>query len=303
MISSFLLAVIGNILQAVASIFDKSILTKSIKNPEVYAFYSTIFFFAIFLLLPWCIPVSLSTFWVLLLSGLTYGFGIWTLCIALDHAEASHIMPFIGALVAVFTFVLSSVFLGESLGSHVTIGIILLVISSLLLSFEKSKAHNGFHMGFVWGIISGALFAVSHVAAKHAYELYPFLTALVWTKGLVGIAGLCILCLPSAFGNIFRSQEKKTSKDKGALSKVVELVFANKVLSVVGILMIQYAIAIGSVTVVNALGGVQYVFMFIFIYLLTKFKPKLFSEYFTKGELRVETSAIVLTLIGLFFLQ
>ena len=44
--------------------------------------------------------------------------------------------------------------------------------------------------------------------------------------------------------------------------------------------------SIGSVTIVGAMSGVQYVLMFIMIYLLTKFTPKIFKEYFTKHEIK-----------------
>jgi hypothetical protein len=69
-------------------------------------------------------------------------------------------------------------------------------------------------------------------------------------------------------------------------------------LSVIGIVLVHYAIAIGRVTLVNALEGVQYVFMFILIYLSTKFWPRVFKEYFTKRELLIETIAIVLVAAG-----
>jgi len=44
--------------------------------------------------------------------------------------------------------------------------------------------------------------------------------------------------------------------------------------------------------------GIQFVLMFILIYLLTKFAPKVFQEYVTKRELAVQTIAIILVMVG-----
>jgi len=79
------------------------------------------------------------------------------------------------------------------------------------------------------------------------------------------------------------------------------LIIVDKILAVVGVVCIQYAIALGSVTVVNALIGVQYVLMFVLIVFFSKFFPKIFSEYFTKEELTVEFIAICLVVLGTAF--
>ena len=299
MITSFIFAIAGYALLAIVSILDKFILSGSVKKITVYTFYSTIFFLATFLILPFCQAVSVGDLWWMVGSGLAYGFGLWAMFIALGDGEASHIMPFVGAVVAIATYGLSLAILGEVLSSSVQVGLWLLVISCLLLSFEKSEKHNGFHKGFLWAIFSGILFGVSSVFAKYIYGVYPFITGLVWTKGTVGIVGLIALFIPGTWKEINRLRHEPKSDEKNGLS----VVFTSKFLGIIAVILVQYAIALGSVTIVNALAGVEYVLMFIFIYMMTKFKPKIFSEYFTRRELLVESSAIVLTVIGLLFLK
>ena len=79
------------------------------------------------------------------------------------------------------------------------------------------------------------------------------------------------------------------------------LVFTNKFLSIIANLLSQYAIAIGSVTLVNALGGIQYGFLFLMILLSTKFWPKVIKEFFTKKELVLQSIGIVLLIGGAAF--
>jgi len=78
----------------------------------------------------------------------------------------------------------------------------------------------------------------------------------------------------------------------------IAIVISDKALGVVGVILIQLAIALGSVTLVNALIGAQYALMFLIIYLLTKLAPRIFKETFSRSEIAMQTVAIVLVIIG-----
>lgn len=294
----FFFAVAGYFLLALVLVLDKLILTKSVAKPVVYTFYSTIFLLLGFLAWPLgaVVPAGIDLF-LSLLSGLTFLLGMWTLFIAVKRAEASHINPFVGAVITVATYTLSTFFLHETLTRVQIAGVMILSFGSFLLSSEKSKNHNGFHSGFLWGILSGILFAVSLVAAKDIYTHYSFITGLLWTRASAGIFGILLLLSPSvrhAMRNAFKKRVLKSYGRRHARG----IIIANKVLSVVGIILAHYAIAKGSVTLVNALAGLEYVFMFIMIFFCTKFFPRIFKEYFTRHELSVELAAIALVAFG-----
>jgi len=194
----FFFAFLGYLLLAVVFILDKLILTKSVSKPVVYTFYSTIFLFGALLAWPFGVELLDGLDWLLaMFSGITFGFGVWTLFKGLKTGETSHISPFSGALITIFTYLIADYFLGEKLTDIQIVGIVILVFSSLLLSFEKSRKFNGFHIGFLWAALSGLLFAFSHVSAKYLYEVYPFLTGFVWTRAFIGLVGLFTLFFPS----------------------------------------------------------------------------------------------------------
>jgi len=292
----FIAAFTGYFLLATVVILDKFILTKSVSKPIVYTFYSTIFMFGALLAWPLGVEFLRGIDWIwAIFSGITFGFGLWALFIAMRKGEASHISPFNGAIVTIATYSLSSYFLGEKLSQLQIVGIAVLVFASLLLSFEKSRKNDGFHIGFVWAAVSGFLFAISHVSAKYLYELYPFITGFVWTRAFVGLVGLFTLMYPSV-RRTFKKRQQNAKKEKKKHTAL--LVISNKILGVLAVVLIQYSASVGSVSLAVALSGLQFVLVFIIIYMFTLFAPKLFKEYFTKREFVVEMIAIILVVFG-----
>ncbi len=292
----FFIALAGYILQAIVFILDKKILTSSVSKPVVYTFYSTIFMLPVFFAIPFGAQTVLGyDFLIAMASGVTFGLGLWFMFLAVKEGEASHINPFIGAVIAIATYGFSYLFFQEVLTNFQLTGILFVIFASLLLSLEKSKRHDGLHKGFIWAIIAGLLFAVSHVAAKYIYINYDFFTGIVYTRGSIGFVGLITLLYPSVRATFKKSKSKKIKKQKASS---LFIIIINKTLAVIAVLLIQYAIAIGSVTLVNAMAGLQYALMFVFIYLLTKFTPKLFKEFFTNRELLIESIAFVFIVIG-----
>lgn len=296
----FFLALLGYVLLAFVFILDKFILTESVGKPVVYTFYSTIFLFGALLLFPFLgyVPlVGVDWLWALV-SGLGFGFGLWTLFLAVKQGEASHINPFNGAVVTIATFLLASLFLGEMLSKNQMIGVLVLVFGSALLGFEKTKKQNGFHAGFLWAIVSGILFALSHVSAKYLYTIYPFWSAFIWTRATTGLVGVITLFSPAVHHALFGKRTHASTSKTAGKRFALPIIVTNKIAAIAAVVMIQYAAAIGSVTLVFAMSGLQYALMFVMIVLLTKFAPNIFREYYTRKELALEWIAIAFIVIG-----
>ena len=293
----FLIALLGYLFLAIVFILDKVVVSQSRVKPVVYTFYSTIFMFGALFALPffgWGLLSGLDWWWAVV-SGVAFGLGLLTLYKALQHGEVSHMGPFNAVMITIFLYIIGFYYLAENLSSLQVGGIAILILASLLLSFEKSRKHSGFHVGFIWAIVSALLFAISHASAKYLYGIYSFETAFIWTRATTGLVGLFLLFFPAVRKTFKR---KKNTKKTYAGRHAVSIVVTDKVLGVLSVICIQYAIALGSPTLVQALSGLQFVLMFLFIYILTKLLPRVFKEYFTKKELRMEFVAIILVLIG-----
>ena len=293
------LALGAQVLNALVVLVDKYLISsRLVVKPVVYAFYANVFMFGA--LLAW--PLSgeflrgIDCGWALI-SGVGFGLGLWALFIATKDGETTHIIPFNGAIISIVVYFFSFSFLNEKLTGAQIVGMVVLLFASFILSWEKSARHKGFHFGFVWAIISGILFAISHVSAKYLYVHYPFWTGFVWSRATTGLVAIPLLLYPAVRNSLFKKSNNKKAKTIG--KRYAGLIFfINKVFSVASVILIQYAAAIGSVTVVNALAGVQYALMFILAYLSSKFLRKVFQEYFTKREIITEMVAILLVIVG-----
>lgn len=290
-----MVSILGYFIFGLVFVLDKVILNKNPDHPVVYAFYSTIFMALALLAAPFFswYP-SFADMALAAGSGIGYGLGLWFLYIGLSKGDTSRINPFNGAMVTIAVLALSFLFLKERIGLTPTAGIIVLIFSSFVLVFGKKSAKTIFHSGFAWAAMSGLCFGLSHVLAKYLFLAHDFWPVLIWTKGLVGLVGLGILCFAGFRKEIF--QKKKTSVKKAR--SFGWTVFLNKFLSVLAVICVQFGMSSGSVTVVNALSGLQYGFMFILILLFSGFVPAFFNEKFNRRELAVEIAALILVIVG-----
>ena len=80
------------------------------------------------------------------------------------------------------------------------------------------------------------------------------------------------------------------------------MIALDKILAVASLLLIQYAIFLGSVTIVNALAGVQYAFLLILVGVMSKFFPKRFREEYSRAEIIQEIISVLVISVGLILL-
>ncbi len=292
-------AILGYLLLAIVFVLDKRILTNTLPEPSIYTFYSTIFMLGALLVLPIAPGMLSGVDWLwAIVSGVTFGLALWAMFVAVKHGEASHMNPFIGAVITIATYGFSSMIFSESLSSGQIAGMCLLIVASLLLSYERTERSAGFHRGYLWAIVSGVLFSISHVSAKYLYTVYPFATAFIYTRATTGLVGVALLLAPAVRASF---RKKNTTVNPYADRHPLIIVAVNKIFGIIGVVLVQWAIALGSVTLVNALASLQYVFMFVCIVLLTKFAPRFLREYFTPKEYVVESIALGMVLVGSFF--
>lgn len=304
-------ALLGNAALAIVGVMNKLILTKFVSKPIVFVFYSTIFVLPFFLLLPFGIkmPDAWTDYLIFVMSGLGFAFGLWTMYIAFQESEVSHVAPLVGTAVSVFILFLSNIFLAEKLTAYNLLAVVILIIGSLVISFERSAQHNGWHRGMSWGALAGFLFAISHVAAKYVYGIYDFYSGFIWTRLPIGIFGAILLFAPSVRA-LFHQKEKTIANPPLAQtgdgiadgSEQFILVVGGIVLGLVGVILAQYATALGSVSLVNALAGTQYALIIIFVAFLSKFWPRVLKETYTRKEIFQEVAAVFIISLGLALL-
>lgn len=287
-----LIAISAYLLFALNGVIDKFLLGKGIPKPVVFAFYIGVGSSLVLLLSPFGFSVpSAKIIIVSLLSGLAFFFALISLYSSLKFASASRVLPTIGGLVPLITFPLSIFIVGEQLSFSQFAGMLLLAASSLLLAVG-ARAYSKQHHWFLYAMLASGLFALSFTLSKIVYLDQAFISGLIWTRlGLIAGA-LLVLVVPSVRKQIFTTT-KQAGKPTGVLFLLGQAIGASA-----GILQ-NYAVALGSVVVVNALQGTQFAILFILTSLLSRWFPKVLKEDISKKIILPKLIAITLIIVGL----
>ena len=135
-----IVALSGYFLLALVNIIDKHLLKSRIPDPKIYAFYVGFLGIIVLTVIPFGlveIP-SLSVFLLAMLAGASHILAIWYLFSGLKKFEASRIVPAVGALLPIFTFIFTF-FLREEermLGFREVASFLLLIVGTLLITYQ-----------------------------------------------------------------------------------------------------------------------------------------------------------------------
>ncbi len=305
------LAVGAQIIAAGVALADKYIVSSEtvMPRPLVYAFYTCLLsgaWIVVFLLgmipvpylgtlgIPSFLNVETPTLYVAILSvfaAYTFFIALVSLYTALKEADASDVVPVVGAVSASASFLLSYVLLGTRITPNFMIGIALLAFGTLLVShlrFTLKVALTSLH--------AGIFFALHYVTMKGLFDETTFDNSFFWSRvAFIGVA-LSMLLVPAYFASI-RNQTKETSGTGGVL------VFVPKVLAGVGSILILKATAEGDVSVVQALGGLQFVFLLLFAFFLGNTTPRECGENLScNRDIYHKAIFVGIITLGFFFL-
>ncbi|MFH0819449.1 MAG: hypothetical protein V1892_00265 [bacterium] len=294
-----LIVIIAYFLNSIAMVIDRRLLTKTIPDALVYTFYIgllSVFFLPFFLALGVVMPAPL----ILFFSFISGGFFILALFLmyqAFRREEISRVIPFIGSLNPVFIFLLAVFFLGEILAYQEILAFFLILSGGFLISL-KIKKHSPLFptRALKLALFSAFFFAFSYVLTKYIYNQIDFVSGFFWIRLGAVITVLALLILPGSFERI----RKNFNKNK---KRANSLFWSGQLCGGLSTLLLSIAISFASVTLVNSLQGLQYGFLFLLIYFLSKYRPKFFKEEFTLPIVAQKTLAIALIAAGLFILS
>lgn len=283
-----------------AMLLDKFLLVKKFPKASVLTFWTCVWNLLGLVFIAYDFDWQPGSFviWVSILSGALFTVALQFFYVAMKKGEASHIGPLVGGVVPIVTMVISYFWLAERLTFYQFVGVILLVVGVLIISFEKSRKHNGWHIGMLWAVVAGIFFALTYVTAKAVYMETTFSTGFVWARLGCFVAALPLLLVPSIRKAIFVKDKKEKEKRRSGLVILV----INKTLASLYYVGMHVAVSMASATLVNALAGLQYAVLFVLIYFSTIMFPKFFKETFTKVEIIQEIFAILLIIGGLIFI-
>ena len=316
-----LVAIIAYLINAGVYVADKFLLSKKIHSSVTYAFYVgvwSIFNFCLLIFAPW--RPGLRELGVDLLAGLLFLATLVFWYKALHQSEATRVVPVVGALIPIFSFLLSYIFLGESLTERNLLAFIILILGGILVSVRRARfyflndvwrsfrkifgnAMGGVHAHYrpaerlvLNSVISAFFFAAYYVLIKYIYSHQPFIGGFVWSRLGTFIGVLIILFVPDW-------RKMIVSRQRGAKTPKNMVFFLSvRLAAAAAFIMFNWAISLGNVALINSLQGVQYVFLIIIVFFLSARYPKYLREELGGGVKLQKMIGIVLICLGLYML-
>ena len=287
------LVVFAQLLNAISVLIDKYVVTHTtITRPSVYVFYVGMISGTALLLLPLGIVgmPDATTIWLSLDIGFVFIASILFLYRALKHANATDVVVWLTAVSALTSFIYGVFFLDEQLPRAFPFAIGLFVLGMFFVGHFRFYARS-----FLQVIAAGLLFGLSVVLVKILFSHASFIDGFFWSRMGNMIAALSLLFFPSVRNHVFHIT-RSTSKHVGAL------IFVNRALNGIALLCILYAIGLGSVSLINSLSSLQFVFIFLLIFAFAKYVPQLYEHEFRPGHILHKVVAMCFISVGFIVL-
>ena len=315
-----LLAVFAYFINAGVYVADKFLLSKKIHSSIAYAFYVgiwSVFNLALLWFWPWSPNARELT--LDLLAGFLFLVTLVFWYKALHQSEASRVVPIVGALVPIFSFILSFVFLGETLNQQQFLAFIILICGGVLISIKQTKLYIyqrvinrikeiiGDIIGevpagarptsrlIVNSVAAAVFFASYYVLMKYIYTYQPFVGSFVYSRLGSFLGVLLMLFVPEWRRLIVEQQQGAWRRPKNMF-----YFLTIRLLAAAAFIMINYAISLGNVAIVSALQGVQYLFLFLIILIVSARFPKVLHEQLGGGVFLQKLIGTVMVCLGLY---
>ncbi|OGE91040.1 MAG: hypothetical protein A3A83_01835 [Candidatus Doudnabacteria bacterium RIFCSPLOWO2_01_FULL_48_57] len=289
------IAVVAYMLYAINGVVDKFLLTKAVKSPAVYAFYIGITSPMTWVLAPFGLkfvgPLDLL---IAIIGGASFVVALYFLYVATRQTTISRLLPIEGGLVPIFTLVFAYLFLGERLSQTQLLAFGLMVLGAVLIAFKYEKG-GWYAKALGNATIAAVFFALSFVLTKYIFDETNFVSGLIWTRLGFFLVSVSMLIPKTTRQKIFNAP-KETSKGN------IFLYYGARVSGGLAGLLQNYAISLGSVTLVNAMQGTQYAFLLVMAILLSRYYPRVLKEQISFAIFLQKIAAIILISGGLYFL-
>lgn len=306
--SWILFAVIGHLLNAIAFIIDKVLLTAAFKRSGTYAALIGSISLLALLASPWVHawpPLALLP--LVVAFGSIFVFALWAFFEALKHGEASRVVPVIGSAIPLFTLLGSSILLHERFSSLEWLGFFLLLIATSILSSGSTKQRLS-RESWGFGLLSASLFAISSLCGKYAFDHGSFLGIFVISRAAAGVTGIMIgLSVPGVIYELLTmgaptrssNAKRKTAPSHFSKKTTALLALIGQGCGALGFVGVTLALSQGSAPLVNALQATQYALIVLVAWCGGSRMRALMHEERTARVILMKTIAILFVGIGL----
>ncbi|MEI9966699.1 MAG: hypothetical protein WDN67_03645 [Candidatus Moraniibacteriota bacterium] len=278
-------AIFGYFCLGFSQLLDKYLLAgKRIPEPAVYAFYVALFSLFSLFFSPFGFGAApLRLIFLFLFAGVLFVYGLLAFYYAVRDYELSRIAPLQGLIISVTVIIIGLSFpqlFGEFTATlPVFLSLALFVIGGILVSYDL-PFKKGDHLP-VSVFLSGVAIGLYVLILKYAYTETTFVNGLIWSRLGIFAGGLSLLLYLPFRKQITAGWHRKkrwhiVRKKRSSLTAA--LFVTNKIIAGSGTFLLLYAIDQGSAAFVQALNGIQYVFVMVLALAFALKFPKIYAE-------------------------
>lgn len=283
-------SLLAGVIWAIVNIIDKFVISKLVKKPIVQIIFlglmslltaiGVAIFHGIGVISPWHVIVAL-------ISGVLYTGMTLFYFKAMMADDVSSVIPLF-KLNPLFVAILASIFLGEVFTPVKYLAVLLLLIGSMMINYQKSSSII-LSKAFWLVAISAIFLAVSQILNKYLLNFSDYWTVFSWVR--IGSFVAVIPLIVTQWPNLVY-----TVKHQGG--KTIGLISLSELLNLAAVLLITIATVTGFVTLTNALSMLQPLFVLIFASLISIYYPKILKEETSGSSILLKALAIVIMIIG-----
>lgn len=283
---------------ALASLGDRIVLAGP-SRPKSYTFFVGVLSATVVFLIPFIgisVPQGILWMWIIL-AALFNILGVYSMFSAFDDFDVSKIVPTVGALQPIFVVIFSFfVWGGEIMKSNQIIAFVMLLLGSVLISLEKD--YRVTRKSLKLSFFAALFFSLEMIFAKITYLEVAFWDAFIWMKIFGFIFVIAFLFSKTFRNDIFHIDQKLDKKNS-------IIFFLAQVFGGLANILQGWAISLVPLVylgIMNAMKGFQYIFLFIFVLIISVTLPKLLNEKMSKAIIIQRVVAIIIIVIGLSML-
>lgn len=303
MTNAVIITLFASLLFAITNHIDKFMLNgieKSNNNIKVLVVFSTLIAGAVFtpiwlIINRFSISISKISLICVILSALAYSLATYFYFKALNKNDTS-IVVVMFHLIPVFSYFFALIFFDEKLGVRQIIGSIIILLSSILISFDFKKKDNKNKLEVLFlMILSSSLFAIYFILFDIGIRNSTYNACAFWYQIGLFLLGICLLFVKS-----IRKDFIQAIKNNG--KKYLFFNISNETINLSANLLINFANVTIPIAIANILNTFQSVFVFTLGIIGIKVFPKYFNENLEKKIIIQKVSCILLSMIGLIIM-
>lgn len=290
----FVFAVLAPALWGFVNIIDKLIISKYIKEEYGYVFLFGLIYFFYAVLVSFFVPIK-SIFPYNAIAVLTGIFAIFMSIFytkSMKQEEASRVVTLF-YIFPIFIVILSRIFLNEVLTVQKYIGIALIVLSVLLISWKRKNGRMSLSPILKFIIPLSILYALSDTVDRFLLGYMDFWSLFVWSGVGILLGRMSLLFMDDKRKQIVKTLSKISAK-------VLLLMVFNETMTLVGIVFFYIALSMQYVSIIGAIEALQPFFVLFYTVLLSLFMPKILREEVTRETVVPKLFAVVLVFAGTY---